>query len=434
MKSSQSKVMHAVAGQPMVRHVLNTAAALEPDRLVVVVGPDMDAVAAEVAPHPTVVQHDRLGTAHALMAARDAVLRGGDGGGDVLILYGDGPLITPETLWHMLEKRRNGDADFVWLGFRPDDPTGYGRMKTVDGDGLSEIVEQKDASEADLRIGLCWAGLLLGRADALFSVAARIGNDNAKGEYYLTDAVHLGAEAGYRSVVVETPDPEEVLGVNSRAELAVAERVMQRRLRARAMADGATLIDPDTVWFSVDTRLGRDVVVHPNVVFAPGVTVGDGVEILSFSHLEGAQVADGARIGPFARLRPGTRLGAAARVGNFVEVKAASVGPGAKLNHLSYVGDADVGAGANVGAGTITCNYDGFAKSRTVIGEKAFIGSNTALVAPVTIGKGAMIGAGSTITRDVPDDALGVARGMQNVREGGAARFREIRAARKKKG
>ncbi|SMF67338.1 bifunctional UDP-N-acetylglucosamine pyrophosphorylase / Glucosamine-1-phosphate N-acetyltransferase [Tistlia consotensis] len=432
MKSDLPKVLHPVAGRPMIDWVLAAAAPLEPREIVVVVGPDMPGVAAAVAPHRTAVQAEQLGTADAVGAARAALADALAAGADVLVLYGDGPLIEAGTLKRMAEAREREAADYVWLGFRPADPTGYGRLVPDDGGDLERIVEEKDCSEAERRIGLCWGGLLLARGAALFAQLPRIGNDNAKGEYYLTALVELAAAAGERSIVVEC-SAEEVVGVNSRAELAGAEALLQARLRAKAMAEGATLIDPATVYLSWDTRLGRDVTVQPGVFFGPGVEVGDRVEIRAFSHLEGCRIESGAVVGPFARLRPGAELGEGARVGNFVEVKAATLGAGAKVNHLSYVGDATVGSHANVGAGTITCNYDGFRKSRTEIGAGAFIGSNTALVAPVTVGAGAIVGAGSTIAEDVPDEALAVTRAEQKIRPLAARRFREKRAKDKKK-
>ncbi|MEX2630626.1 MAG: bifunctional UDP-N-acetylglucosamine diphosphorylase/glucosamine-1-phosphate N-acetyltransferase GlmU [Tistlia sp.] len=433
MKSDLPKVLHAVAGRPMIDWVLEAAAALDPRQIVVVVGPDMAELAAAVEPHRTAVQAEQLGTADAVGAARQALADSLEAGADVLVLYGDGPLIEPETLRRMAEARATGRADYVWLGFRPADPTGYGRL-LLEADGeVARIVEEQDASDEQRRIDLCWGGLLLARGPALFDQLPRIGNDNAKGEYYLTSLVELARAAGQRSLVVEC-SAEEVVGVNSRAELAEAEALLQARLRGRAMAGGATLLDPASVHLSWDTRLGRDVVVEPQVFFGPGVVVGDGVRIRAFSHLEGCRIERGATVGPFARLRPGAELGEGARVGNFVEIKAATLGPGAKVNHLSYVGDATVGAGANLGAGTITCNYDGFRKSRTDIGPGAFIGSNTALVAPVSIGAGAIVGAGSTISGEVPDEALALSRAEQTIRPLAARRFRDRRVEAKKKG
>ena len=424
MHSRAAKVMQPVAGRAMVLHVLETAAALAPARRVVVIGAAMEELAAAVAPWPTVVQEPQLGTGHAVRQAAAAL----DGfAGDVLVLYGDTPLVEAETLARLLAAR--GDAALAVLGFRPAEPGGYGRLVVAADGTLERIVEARDADPDTLAIRLCNSGVMAVEAAVMAALLPRLDNANAKGEYHLTDLVALGAQAGRRSVVVEAA-AESLQGINTRAELAAAEATMQRRLRAKAMDEGATLIDPDSVFLSWDTALGRDVAVGPNVVFGPGVSIGEGAEILPFSHLEGVGIAAGARIGPFARLRPGTVVGEGARIGNFVEVKAADIAAGAKVNHLSYIGDASVGAAANIGAGTITCNYDGFAKHRTVIGAGAFIGSNAALVAPVSIGDGAMVGAGSTITGDVEAEALAVARGEQKTVAGGAERFRRRRARR----
>ncbi|MTJ80796.1 MAG: bifunctional UDP-N-acetylglucosamine diphosphorylase/glucosamine-1-phosphate N-acetyltransferase GlmU [Telmatospirillum sp.] len=432
MKSALPKVMHPIAGQPMVRHLLDTVADLAPGKVVAVVGPGMDAVAAAVSPHPAVIQADRLGTGHAVGQARGA-LQGFEG--TVLVLYGDTPLITAQTLRSMLDCRRAAPHPaVVVLGFRPADTGQYGRL-VVNADGLQEIVEHKDASEAQRAITLCNSGVMAVDGARLFGWIDRLTNANAKGEYYLTDLVALARADGLPCGYVEGSE-EELLGVNSRVDLAAAEAVAQARLRRAAMEGGATLTDPASVFLCHDTRLGRDVVIGPQVVFGPGVTVGDNVEIRAFSHLEGATVADGAIIGPFARLRPGAEIGSGAHVGNFVEIKKAVVETGAKVNHLTYIGDARIGAKANIGAGTITCNYDGFGKYRTDIGAGAFIGSNSSLVAPVTVGDGAIVGAGSVVTRDVAAGALAVERSKQTERAGWADRFRETRvketAGRKK--
>ncbi len=428
MKSARPKVLHRLAGRPMVLHLMETLARFAPERTVVVIGNGMEDVAAAVAPHPTAIQEPRLGTAHAVLAAREAMQ---GFAGDVLILYGDTPLIRPETLEAMLAARHlEPEPAVVVLGFRPADPTDYGRLIVNADGGLEAIVEAKEATAAERAIGLCNSGVMAIDGARLFGWLARIGNANAKGEYYLTDIVALARAEGAACAFVEA-DPEELLGVNSRADLAAAEAVVQGRLRARAMAEGATLIDPSSVFLSADTKLGHDVTVGPNVVFGPGVTVGDGVEIHAFSHIEGASIAAGARVGPFARLRPGAKVAQDAHIGNFVEIKNASVEAGAKVNHLTYVGDARVGAKANIGAGTITCNYDGFFKDHTDIGAGAFIGSNTALVAPVKVGDGAIVGAGSVITKDVPADALAVTRAELTTIAGWAKRFRERRAAEK---
>ena len=430
-KSARPKVLHEVAGKTMLDHVLDAAATLAPERIVLVLGPDMEAVAAAARARSDnlhfAIQENRLGTGDAVACARPALADYCDsaGSGDILVAFGDTPLLTAETLQAMVTARRApGAPDLLCVAFRPEDPAHYGRVVRGADGTLVKIVEYADASAAEREIDLCNGGMLLGDGAVLMSLVAQLGNDNAKGEYYLTDVFGLARAAGHRAGIAKA-DPDEVMGVNSRAELAVAEALMQVRLRAQALAEGATLIDPTTVWLSADTVLGRDVTIQPNVYFGPGVTIGDGVEIRAFSHLEGATVAVGAVIGPFARLRPGAVLGADSRVGNFVEVKNATLGAGAKANHLAYLGDADVGAAANIGAGTITCNYDGLAKHRTEIGEGAFIGSNTALVAPVTVGAGAIVGAGSTITRDVPAGAVSTARGAQKDREGGAARLRQ---------
>lgn len=433
MASRKPKVLHEVAGKAMLHHVLDAVAPLAPARIVVVSGRDMEQLAEAARPHPTVVQEPQLGTGHAVLAARQTLdgFHGEDGAGHVLVLFGDTPLVTTNTLARMVQVAKGAEAPaLVALGFHSAEPAGYGRMVLDPADGrLLRIVEAADAGPEELAVTLCNGGVMLGRGPELFALLDRIGNDNAKGEYYLTDIYALAGQDGISARVIETEE-DEILGVNTRAELAVAEAVMQRRLRDKALAGGATLIDPMTVWFSHDTRLGVDVTVEPGVFFGPGVSVGEGAVIRAFSHLEGAEVAPGAVVGPYARLRPGARLEEGARVGNFVEVKNAILGAGAKANHLTYLGDATVGAGANIGAGTITCNYDGFAKHRTEIGEGVFVGSNTALIAPVTVGAGAMVAAGSTITKDVTADALAVARGQQRAVEGGAALFR----ARKRKG
>ncbi len=430
MKSDLHKVLHPIAGRPMLLHLLGAAQTLSPERTVVVTGAGREQVEAAVAPlgAKIAVQAEQLGTGHAVMQA-EAALVGFDG--DVLILYGDVPLVRAETMRAMIDRLNAADApSVVVLGFRPADPGAYGRLIVGEGsDRLEKIVEFKDASAKERAVTLCNTGLMAARSADLFALLAKLGNDNAAGEYYLTDVVELSGKAA----VIEA-DAGEVTGVNSRGELAMVEAAWQQARRAQAMADGATLIAPETVWFAHDTRLGRDVVIEPNVVFGPGVTVGDGATIHAFSHLEGAEVGANAQVGPYARLRPGAVLAEQAKVGNFVEVKKANVGVGAKVSHLTYIGDADVGAHANIGAGTITCNYDGFFKYRTVIGAGAFIGSNSALVAPVTIGDGAIVGAGSVVVRDVTADSLALARGRQEERGGWAKRFRDAMTAKKKGG
>jgi len=430
MKSDLHKVLHPIAGRAMLLHLIDSVSALKPDRTVVVTGAGREQVEAVVSPLGvmTVVQTEQLGTGHAVHQAEEAM---GGFAGDILILYGDVPLVTADTMSRMIERLHGPDAPAtVVLGFRPADPAAYGRV-IADGDGrIEKMVEYKDATPEERAETLCNSGLMAVRGEDLFALLALVGNENAAGEFYLPDIVMLAAEDGRPSAVIET-DAAEVAGVNSRGELAAVEASWQHARRARAMAEGATLIAPETVWFAFDTQIGRDVVIEPNVVFGPGVTVAGGATIHGFSHIEGATVGAKAEVGPFARLRPGAVMGDKSKVGNFVEMKKAVLGAGAKANHLTYLGDAEVGAGANIGAGTITCNYDGYFKYRTVIGEGAFIGSNSALVAPVTIGAGAMVGAGSVITADVEADALAVARAKQEARPGRAKRFREAMAARK---
>ena len=421
MKSDTPKVLHAIAGRPMIGYVLDALAALPADRVVVVVGPGMDDVVEAVAPAECALQEAPLGTGHAVLSAREA-LAGFTG--DVLVLFGADPLITPKTLRAMVAARRTApEPAIVALGMRPADPALYGRL-IVSADGaLENIVEARDATAGEQAVTLCNAGAMAVDGARLFDLLERVGNDNAKREYYLTDIVAVARADGLHCAVVEGA-ADELIGVDSHAGLAAAEALVQDRLRAKAMADGVTLLDPPTVTLSYDTAFGRDVVVDPHVVFGPGVRVGNGVRIRAFSHLEGATLADGAAVGPFARLRPGAEVGVDARVGNFVEVKNAAIEAGAKVMHLTYIGDARVGAGANVGAGTITCNYDGFTKSHTDIGAGAFIGSNTALVAPVKVGDGAVVGAGSVITGDVAADALALTRAPQTTHAGWAARLR----------
>jgi len=431
MKSATHKVLHPIAGRPMLLHLIASIETLQPEKKILVVGAGRDQVEAAVEGHDVriVVQDQQLGTGHAVQQA-ESTFNGFTG--DVLILYGDVPLVRPETMRTMLERLHDKDAPVaVVLGFRPDDPGAYGRI-VADRNGIIEkMVEYKDASDAERAVTLCNSGLMAVRGEDLFTLLARIENDNAAGEYYLPDIVMLAAKGGRKSAVVETEN-WEVAGINSRIELAAVEGEWQRRRRVEAMREGATLTAPETVFFSHDTVIGKDVLIEPNVVFGPGVTVEDKAVIRAFSHLEGAQVRSGAEVGPYARLRPGAEVGQGAKVGNFVEIKKARLGPGAKVNHLSYIGDAEVGPGANIGAGTITCNYDGFFKYKTRIGAGAFIGSNSALVAPVSIGDGAIVGAGSVVTQDVANNALALARGTQQAKPGWAARFREAMSAKKK--
>jgi bifunctional UDP-N-acetylglucosamine pyrophosphorylase/glucosamine-1-phosphate N-acetyltransferase len=422
MKSSLHKVLHPIAGRPMLGHLIDAVDRLGAASKVVVVGAEAAQVEAFAAPLGLDIAHqtEQLGTGHAVQQA-EAALAGF--AGDVLILYGDVPLVSTETMARMVSRLHESDAPaVVVLGFTPPDTLRYGRI-IAEGGRIAKMVEHKDATEAERACTLCNSGLMAVRAADLWPLLAQVGNANAAGEYYLPDIVMLAAADGRHSAVIET-EPMEVAGVNSRAELADLESLWQARRRAQAMADGATLTAPDTVWFAWDTKIGRDVTIAPNVVFGPGVSIADSVTIHAFSHIEGASVASGAIVGPYARLRPGAEVGEDAHVGNFVELKKTKLGKGAKANHLTYLGDAEIGPGVNIGAGTITCNYDGFGKYMTRIGEGAFIGSNSALVAPVTIGAGAIVAAGSVVTRDVADDALGVARAQQEEKPGWAARFR----------
>ena len=428
MKSPRPKVLHRLAGRSMIHHVLAVAAELGPTRAVVVLAPDMANVAAEVesGPQPATIvfQEPQRGTGHALLVARDQL----PATGEVLVLYGDTPLLTPATLRSLLETRRAAAAAVAVLGMRPPDPGGYGRLAFAGG-ALAAIVEERHADDELKRQGLCNAGIMAFDAARLGALLDALELRTPKNEYYLTDAVEHARARGWSCVALEMPWLE-ALGVNSQAQLAEAEAVLQDRLRQAAMAAGVTLIGPDTVFLAADTQLEEGAEIGPYVVFGPGVRVAQAAQILPFSHLEGVTIGPGAQIGPFARLRPGAEIAAGARVGNFVEVKNARLEAGAKANHLSYIGDARVGAKANIGAGTITCNYDGFAKHRTDIGAGAFIGSNTALVAPVTIGEGAVVGAGSTIDRDVPPGSLSIARGRQTDIPDGAARLRARRLSK----
>ncbi|WP_194744919.1 bifunctional UDP-N-acetylglucosamine diphosphorylase/glucosamine-1-phosphate N-acetyltransferase GlmU [Thermaurantiacus tibetensis] len=427
MRSDTHKVLHPVGGRPMLLHLLETAAALAPVRTVVVVGDRAEQVAAVVKPLgcETVVQEPQLGTGHAVLQA-EPLLRGHEG--PILVLFGDVPLVRAETLAALLAAV-SAAAPIAVLGFRPAEPGAYGRILT-DADGrILRMVEARDASPEELAVPLCNAGMMAMASPLLWRLLHQVGNANAAGEYYLPDIVMLARAEGLDATVVEARE-DELLGVNSRADLARVEAAFQARRRREVMEAGVTLVAPETVFLAHDTRFGRDCVVEPFVVFGPGVSLGDRVVVHAHSHLEGATLGDGCAVGPFARLRPGTVLEAGARVGNFVETKKARLGAGAKANHLTYLGDAEVGQGANIGAGTITCNYDGFDKFRTVIGKGAFIGSNSALVAPVSVGAGAIVGAGSVITRDVPADALAVARGRQEAHAGWAARFRAGKAGK----
>jgi bifunctional UDP-N-acetylglucosamine pyrophosphorylase/glucosamine-1-phosphate N-acetyltransferase len=430
MRSSLPKVLHPVAGQTLLAHVLAAAPSGPGTSLAVVVGPGHEKVADEARrARPdvmTFVQRERLGTAHAVLAAREAIAGGAD---DLVIAFGDTPLISADTFARMRMPLQAG-ASLAVLGFHAADPTGYGRL-IVDNGRLTAIREQAEASADERRITLCNAGVMAFDGKTALQIIEKIGNANSKGEHYLTDAVGIVRESGLTAAVIETSE-DEVRGINTKAQLAEAEQVMQARLRKAALDAGVTMVAPDTVFLAADTSFGKDVTIEPYVVIGPGVTIADGAVIHSFSHLVQASIGRNASVGPYARLRPGTSLGEGAKVGNFVETKAAILEAGAKVNHLTYVGDAHVGAGANIGAGTITCNYDGFNKYRTEIGAGAFVGSNSSLVAPLKIGDGAYVGSGSVVTKNVPDDALAVGRSRQTVREGWARRFREMKLLAKK--
>ena len=429
MMSAKHKVLHEIAGKPMIEHLLDQVDRVGASRTVVIVGEGREQVEARLAGRVAFAVQDRqLGTGHAVMQAKGA-LEGFSG--DVLIMYGDVPFVRSETMLAMLKRLHGDDAPAaVVLGFKPWNPGHYGRVLT-EGDTIVKMVEFKDATDEERDCPLCNSGLMAVRGDVLFTLLGQVGNNNAQGEFYLPDVVNVAIRADVPCAVLVTSDPDEVAGINSRAELAEAEDRFQQARRAKAMAQGATLVAPDTVFFRHDTVLGKDVVVEPNVVFGKGVTVADNVTIRAFSHLEGATLAEGVEIGPYARLRPGAVLEKGAKVGNFVEVKNATLGEGAKANHLSYLGDATVGARANIGAGTITCNYDGYFKHRTEIGAGAFIGSNSALIAPVRIGADAIVAAGSAVSRDVADGELRMVRAEQLVKPGWADRFHD--AMKKKK-
>ena len=423
MRSDTHKVLHPIASRPLLLHLLDRVDALGAERQVVVLGKGREQVEQALAGRATdlAVQAEQKGTGHAVQQAA-AALAGYDGA--VLVLYGDTPFVETETLGRMLDRLDGADRPgVVVLASRQADPAKYGRIILAGGDRIARMVEYRDATEDERAVDLCNSGMMAVRSSDLFRWLGQVGNDNAANEFYLPDIVNIAAAEGREAVVI-IGDPYEAAGVNSRAELAHLELEWQRRRREQVLDEGATLIDPESVWFAFDTKLGRDVTVEPHVVFGPGVSVADGATIHAFSHIEGATIGAGARIGPFARIRPGTTLGDQTRVGNFVELKKARVAAGAKVNHLSYIGDTDIGAKANIGAGTITCNYDGFGKYPTVIGEGAFIGSNSALVAPVTIGAGAIVGAGSVITKDVAADSLAIERSEQRGIAGWAKRFR----------
>src|SRR5581483_2052702 len=429
MRSRTPKAMHELGGRTLLAHVIRATQAAGTRELAIVVGPDQDTVRDEVrkvAPKAQIFeQRERRGTAHAVLSARKLIRRST---GDILVLFGDTPLVRPATLTMLRAALADGAAVAV-LGFRPADPGGYGRL-IMQGDELVAIREDRDATLEERSITFCNGGLMAIAGKHALGILGRIDNKNAKGEYYLTDAVAIARDMGLKAKAIETSE-DDVRGINTKTQLAEAEAVLQRRLRAAAMDAGVTMIAPETIFLSADTKFGKDVTVEPNVVFGPGVVVEDGATIRSFSHLEGARVGKGARVGPFARLRPGADLGKDVHIGNFVEVKEAKIEEGAKANHLAYIGDARVGEGANVGAGTITCNYDGVTKHRTEIGKGAFIGSNSALVAPVKVGDNAYVGTGTVVTKNVPAGALAIARAKQTVKEGWAKRLRQVKTLRK---
>ena len=429
MKSERHKVLHEIGGRPIIEHLMEQVTAIAPERIVTIVGDAREQVEAQLgARSHYAVQEPQLGTGHAVMQAREA-LAGFEG--EVLIMYGDVPFVRAGTMQAMIERLYQQDAPAaVVLGFEPEDPLQYGRIFAEDG-RIVKMVEYKDASEEERACTLCNSGLMAARADILFKLLGEVGNDNAQGEYYLPDIVNVAIRTEIPTAVITAGDPAEVAGINSRAELARAEAQWQDHAREEAMAGGVTLRAPETVFFSWDTELGTDVLVEPNVVFGPGVKVGDNVTIRAFSHLEGAALAQGVEVGPYARLRPGAVLEKDSKVGNFVEIKKATLGEGAKASHLTYLGDATIGAGANIGAGTITCNYDGYFKHQTTIGPRAFIGSNSALIAPVKIGADAIVAAGSAVSRDVDDGELRMVRADQLVKPGWADRFHD--AMKKKK-
>ncbi|MDO9415435.1 bifunctional UDP-N-acetylglucosamine diphosphorylase/glucosamine-1-phosphate N-acetyltransferase GlmU [Pararhizobium sp.] len=434
MKSSMSKVLHPVGNRPMIAHVMNALAAAGIGSAALVVGRDADAVEAAARiggiDVTSVLQKERLGTGHAVLAAAGEIARGYD---DIIVVFGDTPLITDAPLTQARKALADGN-DVVVIGFQTKDPTGYGRL-IVENGALVAIREHKDASDEEKKITYCNGGVMAINGAKATALLQQIGNANAKGEYYLTDLVEIVRASGGKAIAVEAPETE-LTGCNNRAELAVIERIWQDRRRHELMVSGVSMVAPETVFLSFDTQIGQDVLIEPNVVFGPGVRIDSGAVIHAFCHIEGAHVSTGATVGPYARLRPGANLAEGSKVGNFCEVKQAEIGAGAKVNHLTYIGDAVVGAHSNIGAGTITCNYDGINKHKTVIGENAFVGSNSSLVAPVTVGSGAYVASGSVITRNVPDDAVAFGRARQENMEGRASVIRErslaIKAARQK--
>jgi bifunctional UDP-N-acetylglucosamine pyrophosphorylase/glucosamine-1-phosphate N-acetyltransferase len=431
MKSEQPKVMHRAAGCTLLGHVLQSASSVGANRVAVVIGPEMEQVGLEaqrLVPNATIVeQAQQLGTGDAVKSCRDSL---GEFHGSIIILYGDVPLVRPDTIKRLISTLSN-EVPVVVLGFTPPEPSGYGRLILDDNGFVTAVREELDATPEERQIKICNSGILAASSPLIWRLIANLKNENAKGEYYLTDVVELAVAQGLKVALVEAEETE-VMGVNDRRQLAKVESELQDRYRKAAMAAGVTLVAPETVFFSSDTKLGTDVIVEPHVFFGPGVEVGNEARILAFCYMENTKIGDGARVGPFARLRPGTVIGAGAHIGNFVEIKNSVIGAGSKANHLSYLGDTDLGPRSNVGAGTITCNYDGFDKRRTEVGADVFVGANTALVAPVKVGDGVNIAAGSVITKDVPAHALAIARASQEVREGWASRYREMKRARKK--
>nr|WP_271077347.1 bifunctional UDP-N-acetylglucosamine diphosphorylase/glucosamine-1-phosphate N-acetyltransferase GlmU [Aurantiacibacter sp. MUD61] len=430
MKSARHKVLHEVGGRSMIEHLLASVEALAPERLVTIVGESREQLHDALGDRVSFgVQDPQLGTGHAVQQAKEALA---DFDGDVLVLYGDVPFVSTETMRAMIARLNAADTPAsVVLGFEPEDPLRYGRVIAQQGQ-IIKMVEWKDASEEERACTLCNSGLLAARSQDLFALLDRVSNDNAQAEYYLPDIVNIAIADGHNCAVVSTARADEVAGINSRAELAAAEAQWQDLQRAEAMDAGVTLRAPETVFFSWDTEIAEDVVIEPNVVFGPGVTIESGAHIKAFSHLEGAHVGPDTEVGPYARLRPGAVLEKGSKIGNFVEMKKATLGEGAKANHLTYLGDATIGAGANIGAGTITCNYDGYFKHQTTIGERAFIGSNSALVAPINIGADAIVAAGSAVTRDVADGELRMVRADQMVKPGWADRFHDAMKKKKK--
>lgn len=424
MKSDIPKVLHPVAGIPMIRHVLNVCEALSPERIVVVTSPSGTEVRNAVAPHTCVIQEQQIGTGDAVKAARKSLV---DFAGDIIVLFGDGPLVRVDSLRVMQRKRQETGASVVVAGFSPENPASYGRLIIDESGNLSEIIEASETTPEQDAIRLCNGGVMLFNAAKIWPLLDQLQDNNVKKEFFLTDCVALTQQGGDISVVA-TISADEVLGINTRVELAQAEKLMQQRLRERAMLAGVTMIDPDSVFLSADTKFGRDIIVGPSVVIGPGVEIADKVEIRAFSHIEHVKIDSGAIVGPFARIRPNSHIGASAHIGNFVEIKNSDVSAGAKVNHLSYVGDSKVGAKANIGAGTITANYDGYQKHPTSIGANASIGSNVVLVAPVEVGDGATVAAGSVITKEVPPDALAFARAKQENKEGWAKRLRDSKS------